>query len=73
MSIIPDMSDAGLVAQFGDVMHELPELYEALRRFELQNRPKTVPGGFKMKADWVSVQGVGNVLRIRVGNTRCTE
>jgi hypothetical protein len=73
MSLIPDMSDAGIAAQFGDIVNELPELYEALRRFEMQNRPKSVPGGFKMKADWVSVQSVGNVPRIRVGNVRGKE
>lgn len=58
---IPDLSDEGLVRQFGDIMHELPELYEALRRFELQNRP--VKGGFKM-----SVNGGRSVTRIRVRN-----
>lgn len=62
MSTIPDMSDEGLVRQFGDVMHELPELYEALRRFELQSRPVT--GGFKM-----SVNGGRSETRIRVGNS----
>lgn len=73
MTVIPDMSDKGLVAQFGDVMHELPELYEAIRRWEMQNRPRSVSGGFKMKADWVSVQRGGDVLRLQVGNTRSKE
>ncbi len=59
--MIPDISDEGLVRQFGDVMFEIPELFEALRRFELENRP--VKGGFRM-----SVNGGGNVRRIRVGN-----
>jgi hypothetical protein len=71
MSIVPDMSDAGLVRQFGDIMHEMPELYEALRRFEMQNRPMSMSGGLKMRADWVSVSvcsGRG-VTRIRVGNS----
>lgn len=70
MSIVHDMSDAGLVAQFGDLMHEIPELYEALRRFELQNRPRAVSGGFEIKSDWVSVQRGGGVLRLRVGHSR---
>lgn len=70
MTVILDMSDKGLVAQFGDVMHELPELYEAIRRFELKNRPAVTSGGFKMKADWVSVQRGGGVLRVKVGNPR---
>lgn len=71
MSIVPDMSDEGLVGQFGDLMHEMPELYEALRRFEMQNRPTQISGGFKMKADWVSVErGGGGVLRLQVGHSR---
>lgn len=70
MTVIPDMSDKGLVAQFGDVMHELPELYEALRRFEMQNRPTSTSGGFKMRADWVSVERGGSMLRVQVRNTR---
>lgn len=68
MSIIHDMSDAGLVCQFGDIMHEMPELYEALRRFEMQSRPMGVSGGFKMRADWVSVQSGGGMLRLKIGD-----
>lgn len=63
MSIAHDMSDAGLVVQFGDVMHELPELYEALRRYEIESRP--VKSGFKM-----SVNGGRSVPRVRTGNSR---
>jgi len=70
MSFVHDMSDEGLVRQFGDLMHEMPELYEAIRRFELKNRPAVTSGGFKMKADWVSVQRGGGVLRVKVGNPR---
>lgn len=71
MSIVPDMSDEGLFRQFGDVMHEIPELYEALRRFEMQNRPTMVSGGFKMRADWVSVERrSGTVLRLKIGHSR---
>ncbi len=66
MSAIPDISDEGLVKQFGDVLFEIPELWEALRRFEMQNRP--VKGGFRM-----SMNGRGNVTRIRVGNGRGKE
>lgn len=62
MSIVHDMSDEGLVRQFGDVLFEIPELWEALRRFELQNRP--VKGGFKM-----SVKGADK-FGIRIGNSR---
>lgn len=68
MSMIPDISDEGLVKQFGDVMHELPELYEALRRFELENRP--VRGGLNVKSAAVSVQRSGGMLRLRIGNAR---
>lgn len=60
--MIHDLSDEGLVKQFGDILHEMPELYEALRRFELENRPGK--GGFKM-----SVAGSRNVTRIRIGNS----
>lgn len=70
MSIVHDMSDEGIAAQFGDIVNELPELFEALRRFELQSRPAVTSGGFKMKADWVSVQRGGGVLRVKVGNPR---
>jgi len=66
MSIVHDVSDEGLVSQFGDLMHELPELYEALRRFEIERRPVT--SGLKMSMD-----GRGNETRIRVGNSRRME
>jgi len=69
--MIRDLSDEGLVAVYGDIMHELPELYSALRHYEMQNRPRLVSGGFMIKADWVSVQRVdGNVSRLRIGNAR---
>lgn len=70
MTMIPDLSDRGLREQFGDIVLELPELFEALRRFELQNRPTSVPGGFKVKADWVSVQRGSGMLRLQVRNSR---
>lgn len=62
MSIVHDMSDAGIAAQFGDIVHELPELFEALRRFEIESRP--AKSGFRM-----SMNGRGNETRIRVGNS----
>lgn len=67
---IPDLSDEGLVKQFGDVMFEIPELWEALQRFEIENRPRSVPGGFNVKGGSVSVQRGAGVLRLRVGNSR---
>lgn len=33
-----DLSDEGLVNAYGDILLELPELFEALRRFALKNR-----------------------------------
>lgn len=67
-----DLSDEGLVRRFGDVMHEMPELYEAIRRFEIENRPAVTSGGFRMRADWVSVQrGSGDVTRIQVRHAGC--
>ncbi len=69
-----DLSDAGLVAAFGDIMHELPELYEAIRHYEMQNRPAMTSGGFRIGADWVSMHCAdGHVSRIRVGNARSIE
>lgn len=75
--MIKDLSDEGLVRVFGDAMHEMPELYEAIRRFELKSRPAVTSSGFKMKADWVSMQSVqrssGGVLRLLIGNLRSKE
>ncbi len=68
MSIVPDMSDEGIFRQFGDIVHELPELYEALRRFEIESRPTVVSGGFTMRSDWVSVQCGGSMLRLKIGD-----
>ncbi len=62
-----DLSDAGLVAAYGDIMHEIPELFEAIRRYEMQNRPVRNMGGFRIGADCVSVDCAdGHVSRIRV-------
>jgi hypothetical protein len=73
MSIVPDMSDEGLVRQFGDVMFELPELFEALRRFELQSRPAVTSGGLKVRGSGVLVQCREGVLRVKVGHSRSME
>lgn len=70
MSIIPDMSDEGIRRQFGDIVLEIPELFEALRRFELENRPTVTSDGLRMDADWLSVSGGGLETRIRVGDAR---
>jgi len=68
MTMIPDISDEGLVKQFGDVMFEIPELFEALRRFELESRPAVPSGGLRMNAHWALVQRGRNEFRIRIGN-----
>jgi len=64
-----DMSDKAMVERFGDILFEIPELWDALRMFEMQNRP--VKGGFKVAGDaGVSMNGgsvAGRELRIRVG------
>ena len=70
MSMIPDLSDEGLVRQFGDIMFELPELFEALRRFELESRPAVTSGGFNIKGSALSVHRAGDMFRLRVGNAR---
>lgn len=59
---ISDLSDEGLARQFGDVLFEIPNLWEALRRFELENRPPKV--GFRL-----SVKGAGK-FGIRIGDPR---
>ncbi len=65
--MIADLSDEGLVSQFGDILFEVPELFEALRRFEIKNRPKVTSGGFNLKANGVAVDRSPSVLRFRVG------
>jgi hypothetical protein len=64
-----DMSDKAMAERWGDILFEIPELWDALRRFEMQNRP--VKGGFKVRGDaGISVESgtaAGNELRIRVG------
>jgi hypothetical protein len=70
MSVTSDLSDEGLVRRFGDIMHEMPELFEAIRRFEIENRSTSAPGGFAIKSDWVSVQRSEDMTRLRVRNAR---
>ncbi len=71
--MIKDLSDEGLVRVFGDAMHEMPELYDAIRLFEMQNRPAVTSGGFKMNGDWVSVERGADMLRMKIGNARSME
>lgn len=73
MSIVPDMSDAGIAAQFGDIVNEMPELYEALRRWEIKSRPAVTSGGFKMRVSGQSVQRGGRVLRLKIGHSGSVE
>lgn len=64
-----DLSDEAMAVRWGGILHEIPELWDALRRFEIENRPAVTSGGFKIKADWVSVQREGGVLRLQSGNS----
>ncbi len=66
-----DLSDKAMAERWGHIINEVPELWEALRVFEMQNRP--VRGGFKIAGDaGVSMDGgaTRRELRIQVGNTR---
>jgi hypothetical protein len=65
-----DLSDEAMAARFGDILFEIPELWEAIRRFEIENRPRSVPGGFIVKGGSVSVQRGTDMLRLRIGNAR---
>lgn len=69
-----DLSDEAMAIRWGHVLNEVPELWDALRKWEIENRPAIAAGGFKMRGDWVSVQRVGgNVTRIHVRNPRGME
>lgn len=63
-----DLCDEAMAIRWGGILHEIPELWDALRKYEIENRPSSVSGGFKMRADWVSVQCAGDVTRLRIGN-----
>lgn len=63
-----EMSDKAMAERWGHVINEIPELWDALRVFEMQNRP--VKGGFRIGGDaGVSMNGgaAGSELRICVG------
>lgn len=63
-----DLSDKAMAERWGHIINEIPELWDALRLFEMQSRP--VKGGFKIGGDaGVSMNGgaAGSELRIRVG------
>lgn len=69
MNLTTDLSDEAVAVRWGHVLNEIPELWDALRKFEIENRPAVAAGGFGINADWVSVQrGAGDVLRIQVGH-----
>ncbi len=66
-----DLSDEAMAAHFGDILFEIPELWNAIRVSEMNSRPNCVPGGFRVRSNAISVQrGAGNVLRIQVSRTR---
>jgi len=70
-----DMSDKAMFERFGDVLHEIPELWDAIRTFEMQNRP--IKSGFKVLGDaGVSMEScAGGVpaFRVRVGHPESRE
>ena len=63
-----DLSDEAMAVRWGGILNEIPELWDAIRKYEIENRPAVTSGGFKMKADWVSMQCAGEVTRLRIGN-----
>lgn len=63
-----DLSDEAMAIRWGGILNEVPELWDAVRLYEIKNRPAVTSGGFKVRADWVSVQRAGDVTRLRVGN-----
>lgn len=69
-----DLSDEAMAIRWGGILHEIPELWDALRLLEIKNRPAVTSGGFKMRADWVSVDRcAGDVTRIQVRDPRGVE
>ncbi|CUX03381.1 hypothetical protein AGR2A_pb10137 [Agrobacterium genomosp. 2 str. CFBP 5494] len=65
--MIDDMSDEGLVARFGDIMHEMPELYDALRIAEMQSRLAANEGGLACRSEFVSMARQRDGLVMRIG------
>lgn len=68
--MIDDLSDEGLVARFGDIMHEMPELYDALRIAEMQSRPVANRGGLACRSELVSMTRQRHGLVMRIGTRR---
>lgn len=69
--ITSDLSDAAMAQRWGHVLNEIPELWDALRKFEIENRPAVTSGGFLVKSNAVSVErDAGGVLRIQVARPR---
>lgn len=64
-----DLCDEAMALRWGHVINEIPELWNALRKFEIENRSTSLPACFSIKDDLVSVQRVGNMTRIRIGDT----
>ena len=61
-----DMSDKAMVERWGHILNEIPELWDAIRIYEMQSRP--AKGSFKVRGDaGVLMQGARKGLRIRVG------
>lgn len=65
-----DLSDEAMAVRWGGILNEVPELWDAIRKYEIENRPAVTSGGFMMRADWVSVQRAGDVSRIQVRDSR---
>lgn len=68
--MITDISDEGLVAQFGDIMHEMPELYDALRIAVMQSRPATREGGFACRSEFALMARQRDGFMVRFGTRR---
>ncbi|MBB4064072.1 hypothetical protein [Gellertiella hungarica] len=50
-----DLSDEGLVARFGDILHEEPQLFVAIRMREYKSR-QIAPGGFRLSCPATRLQ-----------------
>lgn len=66
--MIDDLSDEGLVSRFGDLMFEIPELFEAIRMSELKSRSLSTESGFNCRADGVSVKRDVGGLKVLIGS-----
>ena len=62
-----DMSDRAMAERWGHILNEIPELWDAIRIYEIQSRPEK--STFRVCGDaGVSMQsGAGSELRIRIG------